>query len=46
MNPTVVTDLDAGCDHDFPGMVVRIGEITGIAAVVGLVRGFQQRRAL
>src|SRR3954469_18780191 len=46
MNPPVVADLDARCDHDFPGMIVGIAEIAGIAAIVGLARRLQQRRAL
>ena len=41
VNPPVVADLDAGRDHDFPGMVVRIAEIAGVTAVIGLVRGLQ-----
>src|SRR3981189_578273 len=45
VNAPVVSDLDAGGDHDFPGMIVRIGEISGIPAVIGCVRGLQQRRA-
>ena len=43
MNPAIVADLDARGDHDLPGMVVRIGEISRIAAIFGLVRGLQQR---
>src|SRR5438067_1946048 len=46
MNPPVVADLDAGRNHDFPGMVVGISKISGIAAIVGLVRRLQQRRTL
>ena len=46
MHPPVLADLDARRDHDLPGMAVGIGEIAGIAAVVGLMRGLQQRRAL
>src|SRR5204862_686252 len=45
VNPPVVADFDAGRDHDFPGMVVGIGEIAGVTAIIGLVRGLQQRRA-
>ena len=46
MHPPVLSDLDAWRDHDFPGMAVGVGEIAGITAVVGLMRRFQQRRAL
>jgi hypothetical protein len=30
VNPPVVADLDAGRDHDFPGMAVGIAEIAGV----------------
>ena len=42
MNPAVLADLDAGGDHDFPGMVVGIAEISGVAAIGGLMRGLEQ----
>src|SRR5258705_7486025 len=45
VNPPVVTDFDAGGDHDFPGVAVGIAEIAGVTAVIGPVRGLQQRRA-
>jgi hypothetical protein len=32
MNPAIVADLDAGRDHDFPGVVVGIAEIAGVTA--------------
>ena len=40
MDAAVVTDLDAGRDHDFPGMIVGIGEISGIAPYSVLCAGF------
>src|SRR6478752_6746341 len=46
MNPPVFTDLDAGCDHDFPGMIVGICKISGVTAIVGLVSWPQQRGPL
>jgi hypothetical protein len=36
--------LDAGRDHDFPGVVVGIAEIAGVTAVLGLVRGLSTAR--
>ena len=42
MHAPVFADLDAGRDHDFPGMAVRIGEITAIAAVICRPRPPQQ----
>ncbi len=39
--PAGLRRLDAGRDHDFPGMVVGIAEIAGVTAVIGLVRRLQ-----
>src|SRR3981189_3931626 len=44
MNAPFFTPADAGCDHGSPGMTVGIGKISGVAAVIGLMRWFQQRR--
>src|SRR5690242_2869909 len=45
MYAPVTPDVDARCNHDFPGMAVRVGKISGITAVVGRFRGFQEFRA-
>jgi len=42
----VLSHLDARRDHNFPDMAVGIGEISAIAAIIGQLRGLQQRRAL
>src|SRR5215471_476806 len=46
MHAPVVADLDAGRDHDFPGVAVRIDEVAGIAAIIGAARRLQQRSPL
>ena len=46
MNAPVLAHFDIGCDHDLPGVTVGIGEISGIAAIVGLVRWFQKLSTL
>jgi hypothetical protein len=45
MHAPVFANLDVGRDHDFPGMVIGIGKISGIAAVISLMRRLQQRRS-
>src|ERR1700679_2216546 len=40
-NSSLFVHANSGSYHHFPGMVVRIGKISGIAAIVGLVRGLQ-----
>src|SRR5215203_873492 len=37
--------LDAGCDHDFPGMIVRLDDIAALASVLRFMRELQQRGA-
>src|ERR1700753_3295798 len=44
MHPPVLAYFDARRHHDLPGMTVRIGEVTGVAAIIGLVSELQQRR--
>src|SRR5262249_19075203 len=46
MQAAVFTQIDIGRDHDLPGMPIRIGKISGVSAVIGLVRGFEERSAL
>src|SRR4051794_21962384 len=46
VNPPVVAHLDAGRDDNLPRMTVPIGKISGIAAIVGGMRGLQQPGAL
>src|SRR3982074_2390122 len=45
MTAPVFAHFDIGRDNDFPRMrmIVRIGKISGATAVVGFMRGFQQR---
>ena len=44
MYAPVVADFDVGCDHDLPGMTVRIGKIPGVAAVIGRLRRLEELR--
>src|SRR4029077_12797764 len=38
MDAPIVSDLDVGRDHDLPGMAIRVGKISGIAATIRLMR--------
>jgi hypothetical protein len=45
MDPLVLANLNSGRDHDFPGMMIGIGKITGITGIIGTSCRFQKRRA-